>query len=199
MRKNGVATIVAVSVMGFVSGTLAESKFLAEGVAGLWYSPNLDGFEVMQGGGGEVISGDGSFIGNLKAGMEIEDSSSVLDVAAVGGVYGNGALYGYLLGGDASIRYKFSEKKGAFSMGPHFGLNYYAAPEWQGTYENAVDFEQTLGLLIGVKATFGGEKLRAVITLDYAATRFAVNPKLGTANRDHLDMNGVILQAGIQF
>ncbi len=199
MKQGRVKILVAVSVIGLVSGVFAETKFLAEVTGGYWHSIDLDGFAVTQGGATEVLSGNGSAVDNLKLGVELYDEHSVVDFSLLGGFYGNGAYMGYQLGSDGSIRYKFRERQGAFTLGLHAGVNYYFAPSWDGLLENAVDFDGTIGGVFGIKSTYGWEKVRIVMTLDMVGASFKVTDKLGTSNRKYLDMDGFVWQVGVQF
>ncbi len=74
------------------------------------------------------------------------------DIAGVGGFY-VGPVAGITLGADTSFRFKFGEKKGAFVIGPHAGLNLYAFPGWIGDFDGVVEFDGTVGGLLGLKAT----------------------------------------------
>ncbi|MCF7817993.1 MAG: hypothetical protein K9M54_08935 [Kiritimatiellales bacterium] len=202
MKKNAKAGWIMVVIMGLASGAMAESKWFAEGTGGFWISPDMDGFQVRQGTAPtyvETIDGQASLVGNLKAGLEFDESGYVVDVAGLGGFYGNDAISGLLFGIDSSIRYKFGEQRGAFSIGPHAGFNAYTAPVWQGSLDEAVEFDPTVGGVLGVKATVGNDSIRFVFTLDYVAAEFDVSNDKGSSPNDTLDMSGFVVQVGIQF
>jgi hypothetical protein len=179
--------------------TQAESGTFWEFTGGLWTVPDADGFKVYDGGVWyEEYDASIAFAANAKFGYEFDMESGIADVAGLAGWYA-GPIMGLTLGADTSYRFKFGES-GGFTIGPHAGVNYYALPTWIGDYDEYVDFDETVGGVLGIKATFGSRKVRGVLTIDYVAAKFDASPSSGGGpSSSELDMGGFLIQGGVQF
>ncbi len=196
MSKSVVVAVMALMMAGVVQ---AESGTFWEFTGGLWAVPEAEGFRVSDGGFiHEEYDAAVAFAMNAKFGYAFDMESTIADVAGIAGWY-VGPVMGLTFGGDASYRFKFGEK-GGFTIGPHVGLNYYALPTWLGSHDDYVEFDGTVGGLLGIKATFGSRKVRGVLTADFVAAKFDASPNNGGFPLEsELDMGGFLIQGGIQF
>jgi len=199
MKRMSKAVVVAVMALMVTSVAQAESGTFWEFTGGLWAVPEADGFAVTGGGLIEQYDAAIAFAMNAKFGYEFDMESGVADVAGLAGMYA-GPVVGLTFGGDASYRFKFGEK-GGFTIGPHVGLNLYTLPTWIGDNNDYVDFDGTVGGLLGIKATFGSRKVRGVLTADFVAAKFDAKSAGGGLgpSESELDMGGFLIQGGVQF
>ena len=199
MKNISKATIVILMAVATAGIAQAESGTFWEFTGGLWAVPDADGFQVHTPGiWYEEYDSSVAFAANAKFGYAFDMESAVADVAGIAGIYA-GPIVGLTLGADTSYRFKFSEK-GGFTIGPHLGVNFYTMPTWIGDYDDYVDFDGTIGGVLGVKATFGSRKVRGVLTIDYVAAKFDASPSSGGyPSESELDMGGFLIQGGIQF
>ena len=199
MKKMNKAIVVAMMGLMVTGVAQAESGTFWEFTGGLWAVPEAEGFKVSDGViWYEEYDTAAAFAMNAKFGYEFDMESGVADVAGIAGWYA-GPVMGLTLGGDASYRFKFGEK-GGFTIGPHIGLNYYAVPTWIGSHDDYVEFDGTVGGLLGIKATFGSKKVRGVLTADFVAAKFDASAKNGGGpSESELDMGGFLIQGGVQF
>ncbi len=199
MKRMNKAAVVAVMALVVTSVAQAESGTFWEFTGGLWGIPEAKGFQVWRGSSlYEEYDAAVAFAMNAKFGYEFDMESAVADVAGLAGWY-VGPIVGLTFGGDASYRFKLGEK-GGFTIGPHIGLNLYTVPTWIGDFDDYVDFDGTVGGLLGIKATFGSRKVRGVLTVDFVAAKFDASPKNGGGlSESELDMGGFLIQGGVQF
>jgi len=198
-RMNKTATVVMMALV-MAGSARAESGTFWEFTGGLWAVPEADGFTVYDGGGiwSERYDSSVAVAMNAKFGYAFDMDTAVADVAGLAGMYA-GPIVGMTLGADTSYRFKFGEK-GGFTIGPHVGVNLYTLPVWIGDYDDNVEFDGTVGGLLGIKATFGSRKVRGVLTADFVAAKFDASSKNGGGpSESELDMGGFLIQGGIQF
>lgn len=194
--KKSIVIISAVAAL--ISGVKAESGTFWEFAGGLWIAPDVEGYTVTGGFLVEEYTVPVAFNMDAKFGYKWDMDHAVGDVAGTLGWY-VGPVVGIDFGGDASYRFKVGEK-GGFTVGPHVGLKYLAVPTWIGDNESYVEFDGTMGGLLGVKMTFGSRKVKGVLTADFIAAEFDAEGKNGGfPSESTLDMGGFIIQGGVQF
>lgn len=185
-------------VLGLLSGAKAESGTYWEFVGGLWIAPDVEGYQVIGGGFIEEYTAGVAFNFDAKFGYEWEMDHARADLGGTLGWY-LGPVIGIDFGGDASYRFKVTQS-GGFTIGPHVGLKYLSVPTWIGDNEAYVEFDGTVGGLLGVKMTFGSRRVKGVLTADFVAAEFDAQGKNGGIVPDStLDMGGFLIQGGVMF
>jgi hypothetical protein len=199
MKISRVAVVISVVLSAAVvhaNEFVGELKPFTESTVGVWIVPDAKELAIQSGAMVERYDGEVAFVGNIKAGLEVNNSDYVADVAAVGGFYA-GPVAGVTGGIETSFRLKVD--KWNMSVGPHLGINYYAAPTWIGDYEDKIDVDGGWGWSIGIKATVG-KNLRGVLMIDYVDLDFDANGKDGgIVSPSKLDMHGVMISGGVMF
>lgn len=191
-------TAVFCSMLMIAGMVQAESGMFWEFAGGLWIAPDVEGYTVAGGFLIEEYDAGVAFNMDAKFGYQWDMDHAKADVAGMLGWYA-GPVVGIDFGGDASYCFKVTES-GGFTIGPHAGIKFFAAPTWIGDNDEYVEFDGTAGGLLGVKMTFGSRKVKGVLTADFIAAEFDAEPKNGGVISDStLDMGGFIIQGGVQF
>jgi hypothetical protein len=163
------------------------------------FSPDVDGFRVRSpSGSSETISGTGSLMPTLKAGMRIDTSAFNIDLTGGLGFLFNGAFYSTMYLADLALRYKISKR---VTIGPHVSVIKFD-PEWNGlrSDSNDVKLSGETSFMPGLCFTVGGKRASFSASIDYIDTSFDVTTYNGwVANDDSLDMSGFAFQLGVLF
>ncbi|WP_372807254.1 hypothetical protein [Pontiella sp.] len=199
MKISGVAVVAFVvcsSAVVQATEFIGELKPFVESTVGVWIVPDAEELAIRSGVMEERYDGEVAFVGNIKGGLEVDNTDYVADLAAVGGFYA-GPVAGLNGGIETSFRIKADQWN--MTIGPHVGVHYYAMPTWIGDYDDQVDLDGDWGWSVGLKATVG-KKLRGVLTIDYVDLDFDANGKSGGAvSTSKLDMHGIMICGGILF
>ena len=166
------------------------------------FSPDIDGFKVSRSSGwtysSDTISGGGSWMPTLKAGMRIDTSALNIDVTGGVGLLVNGAFHSSIYLADLALLFKISKHA---TLGPHVSVIKFD-PKWDGSLSDSSDVKLSgeTSFMPGLCFTVGGKKASFSASIDYINTSFDVTTYNGwVANDDSLDMSGFAIQLGVLF
>ncbi len=170
--------------------------------ASILFSPDIDGFKVSRSSGwtysSDTISGSGSWMPTLKAGMRIDTSALNIDVTGGVGFLLNGAFHSSMYLADLALRFKISKHA---TLGPHVSVIKFD-PKWDGSLSDSSDVKLSgeTSFMPGLCFTVGGKRVSFSASIDYIDTSFYVTTYNGwVANDDSLDISGFAIQLGVLF
>jgi hypothetical protein len=170
--------------------------------ASLLFSPDIDGFNVSRTSGftyySDTISGNGSWMPTLKAGMRIDTSALDIDLTGGYGLLVNGAFHSSMYLGDLALRFKISKHA---TLGPHVSVIKFN-PTWDGSSSDSDDVKLSdeTSIMPGLCFTVGGKAASFSVSIDYIDTSFDVTTHNGwIANDSSLDISGFAIQLGVLF
>jgi len=142
--------------------------------ASILFSPDIDGFRVSRTSGSlyesDTLSGSGSWMPTLKAGIRID--TSALNIDLTGGL---GLLY-----------------NGAFQFDPTW--------DGSGSDSSNVKLSEETSIMPGLCFTVGGKTASFSASIDYIDTSFDVTTHNGwVANDNSIDISGFAIQLGVLF
>jgi len=162
------------------------------------FSPDIDGFRVSRTSGSDTVSGSGSWMPTLKAGMRIDNPALNIDLTGGFGFLVNGAFHSYMYLADLALRFKISKNA---TVGPHVSVIKFD-PKWDGSLSdsNDVNLSEETAFMPGLCFTVGGKTASFSASIDYINTSFDVTTYNGwVSNYDSLDMAGFAIQLGVLF
>ena len=162
------------------------------------FSPDIDGFRVSRTSGSDTVSGSGSWMPTLKAGMRIDNPALNIDLTGGVGFLVNGAFHSYMYLADLALRFKISKHA---TIGPHVSVIKFD-PKWDGSLSdsNDVNLSEETAFMPGLCFTVGGKTASFSASIDYINTSFDVTTYNGwVSNYDSLDMAGFAIQLGVLF
>ena len=162
------------------------------------FSPDIDGFRVSRTSGSDTISGSGSWMPTLKAGMRIDNPALNIDLTGGVGFLVNGAFHSYMYLADLALRFKISKHA---TIGPHVSVIKFD-PKWDGSLSDSsdVNLSEETAFMPGLCFTVGGKTASFSASIDYINTSFDVTTYNGwVSNYDSLDMAGFAIQLGVLF
>ena len=167
--------------------------------ASMLFSPDADGFKVSStSGSSDTISGSGSMMPTLKAGMRFDTSALNIDLTGGLGFLFNGAFHSTMYLADLALRFKISKH---VTLGPHVSVIKFD-PEWDGSRSDSSDVKLSgeTSIMPGLCFTVGGKRATFSASIDYIDTSFDVTTHNGwVANDDSIDMSGFAIQLGVLF
>jgi len=170
--------------------------------ASILFSPDIDGFKVSRSSGwtysSDTISGSGSWMPTLKAGMRIDTSALNIDLTGGVGFLLNGAFHSSMYLADLALRFKISKHA---TLGPHVSVIKFD-PKWDGSLSDSSDVKLSgeTSFMPGLCFTVGGKIASFSASIDYIDTSFDVTTYNGwVANDDSLDISGFAIQLGVLF
>ena len=170
--------------------------------ASILFSPDVDGFRVSRTSGflheSDTISGSGSWMPTLKAGIRIDTSALNIDLTGGYGLLYNGAFHSSMYLGDLALRFKISKHA---TIGPHVSIIKFD-PTWDGSGSDSDDVKlsEETSIMPGLCFTVGGKAASFSASIDYIDTSFDVTTYNGwVANDDSLDISGFAIQLGVLF
>jgi len=170
--------------------------------ASILFSPDIDGFKVSRTSGwtyySDTISGSGSWMPTLKAGMRIDTSILNIDVTGGVGFLVNSAFYSSMYLADLALLFKISKHA---TIGPHVSIIKFD-PKWDGSLSDSSDVKLSdeTAIMPGLCFTVGGKTASFSASIDYIDASFDVTTYNGwVANDDSLDMSGFAIQLGVLF
>lgn len=161
-------------------------------------SPDVDGFRVSNPTRTETISGSGSWMPTLKAGLRIDTSALNIDLTGGLGVLVNDAFYSYMYLGDLALMFKISKHA---TIGPHVSVIRFD-PSWDGSKSDSSDvrLSEETAIMPGLHFTAGGKAASFSASIDYINASFDVTTRNGwVANDDSIDISGFSVQLGVLF
>ena len=162
------------------------------------FSPDIDGFRVSRTSGSDTVSGSGSWMPTLKAGMRIDNPALNIDLTGGVGFLVNGAFHSYMYLADLALRFKISKHA---TIGPHVSVIKFD-PKWDGSLSdsNDVNLSEEKALFYMLCINVGGKTASFSASIDYINTSFDVTTYNGwVSNYDSLDMAGFAIQLGVLF
>jgi len=162
------------------------------------FSPDIDGFRVSGTSGSDTVSGSGSWMPTLKAGMRIDNPALNIDLTGGFGFLVNGAFHSYMYLADLALRFKISKHA---TVGPHVSVIKFD-PKWDGSLSdsNDVNLSEETAFMPGLCFTVGGKTASFSASIDYINTSFDVTTYNGwVSNYDSLDIAGFAIQLGVLF
>ena len=166
------------------------------------FSPDIDGFRVSRTSGSiyysDTISGGGSWMPTLKAGMRIDNPALNIDLTGGVGLLVNGAFHSYMYLADLALRFKISKHA---TIGPHVSVIKFD-PKWDGSLSDSSDVKLSgeTSIMPGLCFTVGGKTASFSASIDYIDTSFDVTTYNGwVANNDSIDLSGFAIQLGVLF
>lgn len=162
------------------------------------FSPDIDGFRVSRTSGSDTVSGSGSWMPTLKAGMRIDNPALNIDLTGGVGFLVNGAFHSYMYLADLALRFKISKHA---TIGPHVSIIKFD-PKWDGSLSDSsdVNLSEETAFMPGLCFTVGGKTASFSASIDYINTSFDVTTYNGwVSNYDSLDMAGFAIQLGVLF
>ena len=162
------------------------------------FSPDIDGFRVSRTSGSDTVSGSGSWMPTLKAGMRIDNPALNIDLTGGVGFLVNGAFHSYMYLADLALRFKISKHA---TIGPHVSVIKFD-PKWDGSLSDSsdVNLSEETAFMPGLCFTVGGKTASFSASIDYINTSFDVTTYNGwVSNYDSLDMAGFAIQLGVLF
>jgi len=162
------------------------------------FSPDIDGFRVSRTSGSDTVSGSGSWMPTLKAGMRIDNPALNIDLTGGVGFLVNGAFHSYMYLADLALSFKISKHA---TIGPHVSVIKFD-PKWDGSLSDSsdVNLSEETALMPGLCFTVGGKTASFSASIDYINTSFDVTTYNGwVSNYDSLDMAGFAIQLGVLF
>jgi len=162
------------------------------------FSPDIDGFRVSRTSGSDTVSGSGSWMPTLKAGMRIDNPALNIDLTGGFGFLVNGAFHSYMYLADLALRFKISKNA---TVGPHVSVIKFD-PKWDGSLSdsNDVNLSEETAIMPGLCFTVGGKTASFSASIDYINTSFDVTTYNGwVSNYDSLDIAGFAIQLGVLF
>ncbi len=166
--------------------------------ASILFSPDADGFKVSRSSGSDTISGSGSWIPTLKAGMRIDTSALYIDLTGGVGLLYNDAFHSSMYLGDLALRFKISKHA---TIGPHVSVIKFD-PKWNGSLSDSDDVKLSdeTATMPGLCFTIGGKTTSFSASIDYIDASFDVTTHNGwIANDDSIDISGFAIQLGVLF
>jgi len=166
--------------------------------ASILFSPDVDGFRVSRTFESDRISGSGSWMPTLKAGMRIDTPALNIDLTGGLGLLYNGAFHSSMYLGDLALRFKISKHA---TIGPHVSVIKFD-PTWDGSGSDSSDVKlsEETSLMPGLCFTVGGKTASFSASIDYLDTSFDVTTHNGwVANDTSLDISGFAIQLGVLF
>ncbi len=162
------------------------------------FSPDIDGFRVSRTSGSDTVSGSGSWMPTLKAGMRIDNPALNIDLTGGVGFLVNGAFHSYMYLADLALRFKISKHA---TIGPHVSVIKFD-PKWDGSLSDSsdVNLSEETAFMPGLCFTVGGKTASFSASIDYINTSFDVTTYNGwVSNYDSLDIAGFAIQLGVLF
>jgi hypothetical protein len=162
------------------------------------FSPDIDGFRVSRASGSDTVSGSGSWMPTLKAGMRIDNPALNIDLTGGVGFLVNGAFHSYMYLADLALRFKISKHA---TIGPHVSVIKFD-PKWDGSLSDSsdVNLSEETAFMPGLCFTVGGKTASFSASIDYINTSFDVTTYNGwVSNYNSLDMAGFAIQLGVLF
>jgi len=162
------------------------------------FSPDIDGFRVSRTSGSDTVSGSGSWMPTLKAGMRIDNPALNIDLTGGFGFLVNGAFHSYMYLADLALRFKISKHA---TVGPHVSVIKFD-PKKSRLYgqEINVNLSEETAFMPGLCFTVGGKTASFSASIDYINTSFDVTTYNGwVSNYDSLDIAGFAIQLGVLF
>ena len=162
------------------------------------FSPDIDGFRVSRTSGSDTVSGSGSWMPTLKAGMRIDNPALNIDLTGGVGFLVNGAFHSYMYLADLALLFKISKHA---TIGPHVSVIKFD-PKWDGSLSDSsdVNLSEETAFMPGLCFTVGGKTASFSASIDYINTSFDVTTYNGwVSNYDSLDMAGFAIQLGVLF
>ena len=162
------------------------------------FSPDIDGFRVSRTSGSDTVSGSGSWMPTLKAGMRIDNPALNIDLTGGVGFLVNGAFHSYMYLADLALLFKISKHA---TIGPHVSVIKFD-PKWDGSLSDSsdVNLSEETAFMPGLCFTVGGKTASFSASIDYINTSFDVTTyNEWVANDDSLDMAGFAIQLGVLF
>ena len=170
--------------------------------ASILFSPDVDGFRVSRTSGflheSDTISGSGSWMPTLKAGIRIDTSALNIDLTGGYGLLYNGAFHSSMYLGDLALRFKISKHA---TIGPHVSIIKFD-PTWDGSGSDSDDVKlsEETSIMPGLCFTVGGKAASFSASIDYIDTSFDVTTYNGWVANDYsLDISGFAIQLGVLF
>ncbi len=170
--------------------------------ASILFSPDIDAFKVSRTSGwtyySDTISGGGSWMPTLKAGLRIDTSALNIDVTGGVGFLVSGAFHSPMYLADLALRFKISKHA---TIGPHVSVIKFD-PKWDGSLSDSSDVKLSgeTSIMPGLCFTVGGKTVSFSASIDYIDTSFDVTTYNGwVANDNSLDMSGFAIQLGVLF
>jgi hypothetical protein len=170
--------------------------------ASMLFSPDVDGFRVSRTSGflheSDTISGSGSWMPNLKAGLRIDTSALNIDLTGGLGFLYNDAFHSSMYLADLALRFKVSKHA---TIGPHVSLVEFD-PKWEGSGSDGSDVKlsEETAIMPGLCFTVGGKTASFSAGIDYIDASFDVTTHNGwVANDDSIDISGFAVQLGVLF
>lgn len=162
------------------------------------FSPDIDGFRVSRTSGSDTVSGSGSWMPTLKAGMRIDNPALNIDLTGGVGFLVNGAFHSYMYLADLALRFKISKHA---TIGPHVSVIKFD-PKWDGSLSDSsdVNLSEETAFMPGLCFTVGGKTASFSASIDYIDTSFDVTTHNGwVANDSSIDISGFAIQLGVLF
>ncbi len=170
--------------------------------ASMLFSPDADGFMVSRTSGSiyesDTISGSGSWMPTLKAGIRIDTSPLNIDLSGGLGLLYNGAFHSSMYLADLALRFKISKHA---TIGPHVSVIKFD-PTWDGSGSDSSDVKlsEETSVMPGLCFTVGGKTASFSASIDYIDTSFDVTTHNGwVANDSSIDISGFAIQLGVLF
>jgi len=162
------------------------------------FSPDIDGFRVSRTSGSDTVSGSGSWMPTLKAGMRIDNPALNIDLTGGVGFLVNGAFHSYMYLADLALLFKISKHA---TIGPHVSVIKFD-PKWDGSLSDSsdVNLSEETAFMPGLCFTVGGKTASFSASIDYINTSFDVTTYNGwVSNNDSIDLSGFAIQLGVLF
>ena len=168
--------------------------------ASILFSPDVDGFRVSRTSSflyeSDTISGNGSLMPTLKAGIRIDTSALNIDLTGGLGLLYNGAFHSSMYLADLALRFKISKHA---TIGPHVSVIKFD-PTWDGSGSDSSDVKlsEETSVMPGLCFTVGGKTASFSASIDYIDTSFDVTTHNGwVANDSSIDISGFAIQLGV--
>jgi len=197
MKKTVIVVWASFCFLTAPAGVAADADFVLE-INPLAYlvSPDIEDFRASNGLFLEEISGFGSLLPSLKAGVGFESGTVILDLLGGFGYLWNDAFSATCYSGDAFLRFKLG-RQGNVTLGPHLGVVRFE-PDYDGIAQ--VDLGTETGWVAGLGFTAGSSRVAFAMTLDYLSAAFDAAGSGGwTTNQNELDISGFQVVLGVQF
>jgi len=132
---------------------------------------------------------------NIAAGVGFGLEKMDVEVTAGAGLVINGSFLSYMLNAQGALYFRPSSAP-SFTMGPHLGIIYFSAPDWQGNAQ--ASFSGSAGIIGGFHVTLG-DRISYLFAVDYIKASYKANftGAVPPSGGNSLDMDGLAVQFGI--
>ena len=194
-----IVLIVAVFLLMLSTNCFAGVGFVFDvQPASMLISSNINGFYASDYGYSygetETVSGSGSWLPTVSAGIGIDTRPMRIDLKAGGGYLWNNAFSSPVLLADAAFNFKLGR---VITLGPHVGVLDFTNPTWDAHAPLKIDSKA--GFMGGLDFAAGG-RISFLLSLDYVNAKLDVRPEEGSGwetSSDQIDLTGFAIRMGI--